>query len=160
MVSQNELKRFIELQQMALDFAREGNTIELKKMIEAGLNVNLADSKGNTLLMLASYNGNYETTKMLLELNADTEKRNDRNQTPLGGVAFKGYTNIADLLIKYKADVNADQGGGKTPLMFAAVFGNKKMCDLLITNGAKKQKILGMDVMLINSLTSKIKEML
>jgi len=129
-------------------------------MIDAGLNVNLADLKGNTLLMLASYNGNYESVKMLLEKGSDTEKRNDRSQTPLGGVAFKGYLEIADILIKYNADIDANQGGGKTPLMFAAVFGNKEMAEFLIKKGAKKQKLLGIDVMSINLLTSKIKEIL
>ena len=58
-------------------------------MLNAGLPVNLADAKGQTLLMLASYNGNLETTRMLLKHGADVDRRNDRGQTPLGGVAFR-----------------------------------------------------------------------
>lgn len=56
-VSQEELKRYEELQVLALDFARVGKTQDLKAMIDAGMSVNLTDHKGNTLLMLASYNG-------------------------------------------------------------------------------------------------------
>lgn len=52
-----EEQRYAELQQMALDFARHGECAELATMVEAGLPVNLADMKGNTLLMLAGYNG-------------------------------------------------------------------------------------------------------
>lgn len=90
-VSQEELKRYEELQILALDFARVGKTQDLKAMLEAGMSVNLTDHKGNTLLMLASYNGNFETTKMLLGYKAEVDKKNDRGQTPLAGVCFKGY---------------------------------------------------------------------
>ena len=55
--------RYAELQQMALGFARHGETESLGAMLLHGLPVNLADLKGNSLLMLASYNGNLETTQ-------------------------------------------------------------------------------------------------
>lgn len=87
-VSQEELKRYEELQILALDFARVGKTQDLKAMLEAGMSVNLTDHKGNTLLMLASYNGNFETTKMLLEYKAEVDRKNDRGQTPPDFVAF------------------------------------------------------------------------
>ncbi len=77
-VSQEELKRYEELQVLALDFARVGKTQDLKAMLEAGMSVNLTDHKGNTLLMLASYNGNFETTKMLLEYKAEVDRKNDQ----------------------------------------------------------------------------------
>ena len=35
---------------------RQGKTEDLKAMLEAGMLVNLCDHKGNTLIMLASYN--------------------------------------------------------------------------------------------------------
>ena len=89
-VSQEELKRYEELQVLALDFARVGKTQDLKAMLEAGMSVNLTDHKGNTLLMLASYNGNFETTKMLLEFGANVDKKNDKGPPPLAGVCFKG----------------------------------------------------------------------
>jgi len=63
--------------------------------------VNLADAKGNSLLMLASYNGEVETTRMLLGRGADVDRRNDRGQTPLGGAAFKGDEEIVALLLAH-----------------------------------------------------------
>jgi len=135
-ITAEEEKRYAELQKMALDFARQGNAEELRKMIEAGMPVNLADHKGQSLLMLASYNGNEETTRMLLDAGADTDQKNDRGQTPLGGVAFKGYNSIAKLLIDYGADVHANNGGGMTPLHYAAMFGRHEVAQTLEENGA------------------------
>lgn len=132
-----ELSRYAELQMLALGYARSGETDTLVSMLDAGLPVNLCDEKGNTLLMLATYNEQFLVTKVLLERGADTEQRNDRGQTPLGGVAFKGYCGIAAVLLEHGADVNADNGGGKAPLLFATMFGRFKMRRLLKKHGAK-----------------------
>lgn len=139
-VTQAEENRYAELQQMALDFAREGETAELAAMISHGLSVNLADARGNTLLMLACYNGNEETARMLLNHGADVDRRNDRHQTPLGGVAFKGYQEIVALLLENGADIDADNGGGMTPLMFAAMFGRTRVVAQLKVRGASLRK--------------------
>jgi ankyrin repeat protein len=90
-VTAAEEQRYAQLQRMALDFARDGETEPLASMLEAGLPVNLSDAKGNSLLMLASYNRRLETTRMLVQHGAQVDRRNDHGQTPLGGAAFKGY---------------------------------------------------------------------
>lgn len=130
-VSQEELKRYEELQVLALDFARVGKTQDLKAMLEAGMSVNLTDHKGNTLLMLASYNGNFETTKMLLEYKAEVDRKNDRGQTPLAGVCFKGYLDIVKVLVKAGANIYENNGMGTTPIMFASMFGNYEIVKYL-----------------------------
>lgn len=132
-----EEARYAELQCMALDFARQGETEELEKMIRAGLPVNLSDHKGNTLLMMAAYYDQADTVKMLLRYGADVDRRNDRGQTPLGGVSFKGYTRIAEILLEHGADPNADNGGGSTPLTYATMFGRLEVADLLIRKGGR-----------------------
>lgn len=43
-----------------------------------GLVPNLRDGKGNSLLMLASYNGHRETARLLLKYGGDPELANDR----------------------------------------------------------------------------------
>ena len=139
-ITEAEEKRYTELQQAALDFARIGEAGPLAEMLCHGLPVNLADAKGNTLLMLASYHGNVETTRMLLERGADVDRRNGRGQTPLGGVAFKGFEEIVALLLEYGADIDADNGGGMTPVMFAAMFGRMKVVEQLKAHGASLQR--------------------
>ena len=69
-VTETEERRYAELQQMAFDFARNGETESLIDMIHHGLPVNLADDKGNSLLMLASYNGNLEMGRRKFNLAA------------------------------------------------------------------------------------------
>jgi len=44
--------------------------------------LNLADAKGNTLLMLASYDGNLATTRMLLARGADVYADDGGGMTP------------------------------------------------------------------------------
>jgi len=132
-ITQDEEERYAQLQLMALDFARKGNTEELSRMINAGLNIDLSDNKGNTLLMLASYNNQEETVKFLLDNNAQVDKKNDRGQTPLAGVCFKGYINIVKLLVKSGANIYEDNGLGTTPVTFASIFGHKDIV-LFLTN--------------------------
>ncbi|AXK48323.1 hypothetical protein CRU87_00515 [Aliarcobacter trophiarum LMG 25534] len=130
-VSAKEQKRYEELQIIALEFARQGKTEDLKLMIEAGMSTNLTDHKGNTLLMLASYNGNLETTKMLIDFKAEVDRKNDKGQTPLAGVCFKGYLEIAKVLVENGANIHENNGLGTTPLMFASMFGNSDIVKYL-----------------------------
>ncbi|ANV98668.1 hypothetical protein BBW65_07595 [Helicobacter enhydrae] len=126
-----EQDKLEELCASAFDFARQNDKESLEILLNAGLNVNLANHKGNTLLMLAAYNNSFEVTKMLLERGAEVDKRNDRNQTPLAGVCFKGYYDIAKLLVEYGADVDADNGMGLTPLNCAIMFRRTEILELL-----------------------------
>lgn len=131
MTSEEELQRYAELQEIALDAARTGDLEMLAPMLEAGMPVNLQDARGNSLLMLAAYHGQPELVSLLLDRGADPDLRNQRHQTPLGGVAFKGHSDIARMLLDAGADPTADQGGGKTPAMFAAMFGHREILSLL-----------------------------
>ena len=129
--TEQELKRYEELQVFALDFARTGKTQDLKAMLQSGMPVNLSDHKGNSLLMLASYNGNLETTSMLVDFGAQVDKKNDRGQTPLAGVCFKGYLDIVKVLVKAGANIYENNGMGTTPIMFASMFGNYEIVKFL-----------------------------
>ena len=138
-VTESEEQRYAELQLIALDHARHGETDPLAEMLQAGLPINLSDTKGQTLLMLATYHGHVATTRMLLEKGAEVDRRNDRGQTPLGGAAFKGYEEIVALLLDHGANMEADNGGGMTPLMFAAMFGRTHVVEQLKARGASLQ---------------------
>lgn len=135
-ITAEEEQRYAELQALALDFARQGDSASLEPMLRAGMPVNLADHKQNTLLMLAAYHGHVGTVSLLLEYGARVDQRNDRQQTPLGGVAFKGYVGIARLLLEAGAEVDADHGNGMTPLMFARMFGRQEVAKVLEQAGA------------------------
>lgn len=130
-ISKEEENRYEQLQLIALDYARNGNTQELEKMIEAGMSVNLSTAKDDTLVMLASYNGNFETVQMLISHKANLNKINQRGQTPLEGVCFKGYLNIVKLLVANKAQVETKA------IIYASIFGNKEIVKYLKAQSKK-----------------------
>ena len=158
-ISQEEEARYVELQEMALDFARKGQNDILASMLESGLHVNLSDAKGNTLLMLASYNGELETVRALIAYGACVDQRNDRDQTPLGGASFKGYLEICKVLVEAGAKVHADNGGGRTPIMFAALFGRVAVVEYLQSVGEKgrDETILGISLRLVARVVLSLK---
>lgn len=149
-----EEQRYAQLQEMALDFAREGNTQELELMIKHGMSVNLCTHKDDSLLMLSTYNGNIETSKMLLEFGAEINKINQRGQTPLEGVCFKGYFDIVKLLVQNGANFE-----GKA-IIYASMFGNKDIVAYLKNQGVNKKslKILGINIEILASITAYIKK--
>ncbi len=132
-----EKARYHELQLIALDAARAGDVELLKPMLDAGLPVDLADSKGNTLLMLAAYYGEAAMVRFLLDHGAKPDQRNDRGQTPLSGVAFKGKLEVVKLLIERGADPAIDLGGGRRAVHFAAYFGHTEIVRYLESLSAK-----------------------
>jgi uncharacterized protein len=151
-LSADEERRYIELQQMALDFAREGDSDTLQSMIKSGLPIELKDSRGNTLLMLSAYNGNYETAKMLLQMGADVNSVNDHGHSIIAGVAFKGYLDICKLLVENGAII--DNRFSKSPVVFASMFGRSEIVKYLqnINQNTKSQTIKDKILLKISSL--------
>ncbi len=140
-INEDEQKRYDELCFMALDFARHNNFEELQKMLEAKMPVNLQDTKGNSLLMLATYNGAYECAKLLIKHGASVDLKNDKGQTPLAGVCFKGNLDMVKLLVENGANIHENNGLGMTPLTFASMFGHLEIVRYLtcVDNSAKGQ---------------------
>jgi uncharacterized protein len=111
-----------------LDFAREGQRIELAEVIERGVPVNLTGGSGDSLLILAAYHDHPETVRMLLEHGADPDRVNDRGQTALGAAVFRRSTESVTLLLDHGADPDA---GGRSAKEIAAFFELHEMSALL-----------------------------
>lgn len=126
-----------EMIQQLFQLVRSSDAARMRGLFEKGFDApNIRDGKGNTLLMLASYNEQLEMTRVLLEHGADPQIANDMGQIPLAGAAFKGNAEMVRLLIEHGADVNARMPDGKTALMFAAMFNRLEIIDLLLEKGA------------------------
>lgn len=117
-------------------YARLGHAEELSELFGQGLPANLCNDKGDSLLMLAAYNGQAETARVILEHGGDPELANVRGQTPLAGAAFKGDMAVAALLLAHGAAVDGTGSGTRTALMTAAMFNRTDMVDLLLAHGA------------------------
>ena len=55
---------------------------------------------GNTLLMLAAYNGHASLVSELLTRGADGNRLNDQGQSPLAGAVFKGHDEVVRALVE------------------------------------------------------------
>jgi hypothetical protein len=117
----------IELATKIFGFAREGETGRLAEYVDAGTPVNLANERGDTLIMLAAYHGHAETVKTLLARGADPNQANDVGQTPLAGAVFKGEDDVIAALV----DGGADPGVGTPSAIEAArMFGKDDLLSL------------------------------
>ncbi|MGI9017503.1 MAG: ankyrin repeat domain-containing protein [Euzebya sp.] len=100
------------------DLARRGDAA-LLDYLDAGAPVNLTNSDGDSLLMLAAYNDHAPLVEGLITRGADVDQPNDQNHTPLAGVTFKGFDRVALLLLRAGADPTA---GSPNAIAMASMF--------------------------------------
>jgi uncharacterized protein len=117
----------VELAHQLLDLARVGDT-RLLDYVDRGAPVNLTDSNGNTLLMMAAYHGHAGLVSQLAERGGDVDALNDRGQSPLAGAVFKGEDNVVHALIEAGADPDK---GSPTALETARFFERPDLAELM-----------------------------
>ena len=108
----------------------------LHTLIEAGANVNLADSSDSTALGAAAGQNGYECVELLLKAGADVNVIQFNGSTPLIFAAYKGYDKCVKMLIQSGADVNIADQSSHAALTFAAREGHTKCVRLLTEAGA------------------------
>lgn len=101
-------------------------------------NVNLANAKGETPLMMAAIKGQVDLAKALIARGADV---NREGWTPLHYAVSAPSEDGSDLqmvalLLEQHAYIDAASPNGTTPLMMAAQYGTRSAVQLLIKEGA------------------------
>jgi len=114
----------VELATRIFAMARAGRADALAAYLDAGVPVDLANDKGDTLVMLAAYHGHPATVTALVERGADVNRLNDRGQSPLAGAVFKGEDDVVRALVAAGADPGA---GHPTALDTARMFGREDL---------------------------------
>lgn len=114
----------------------DGHTEVARLLIDAGAQVDAADSTGTTALMLAAWRGHAEYARLLIDAGADVDSKCDSGDTALYVAALCGHPEIVSLLVTAGANVNARTTEGDTALMAAAHRGNTEIVRLLIEAGA------------------------
>jgi uncharacterized protein len=117
----------VELATRLFGMARTGDTATLAEYVKAGVSPNLANDKGDTLVMLAAYHGHAETVRALLDAGADPNKANDKGQTPIAGAVFKGEADVIRALLDGGADPAA---GHPSAVDTARMFGRTDLVEL------------------------------
>lgn len=114
----------LDLVARLFDGARSGDTAMLAAYVDAGVPVNLTNTNGDTLVMLAAYYGHDAAVAALIARGADVDRPNQRGQTPLAGAVFKNDATMIDLLLRADADPHA---GSPCALQTARYFGRDEL---------------------------------
>jgi ankyrin repeat protein len=125
----------LDLAARLFDWARSGNAAMLVAYVDAGVPVNLTNTNGDTLVMLAAYYGNESAVAALIARGADVDRHNNRGQTPLAGAVFKNDTRIIELLLSADADPLA---GSPSALETARFFEREELARQLVQHKQRR----------------------
>ena len=101
--------------------AREGNTTELRRRLQAGEDVNQTVD-GSTPLHAAAMSASSDVADVLLQAGADVHAVSDYGYTPLHYACDSTNLPVVQTLLSHGADVNAVDTRGDTPLHSACYF--------------------------------------
>jgi ankyrin repeat protein len=82
-----------------IEASSEGNTGQVKMLLENGAEINKPSNNGNTALHLAGGRGHTETVVLLLENGAEINKPSNNGETALHLAGGRGHIEIVDLLV-------------------------------------------------------------
>ncbi|MCW1713746.1 MULTISPECIES: ankyrin repeat domain-containing protein [Synergistaceae] len=121
--------------------ANDKNGAVVRRLINAGSDVNAKMNDGSTPLHYASQNGHYDNFITLVNAGADVKVKTNEGSTLLHSASQNGHTDIVTALINIGADVNAKNKWGRTPLHLASNNGHTDVAIALINAGAKLNMI-------------------
>ena len=125
-----------QLRSYLFNAARAGSLPMLQEFVAARYDLNTADEKGYTPLILAAYHGHAEAVNLLLKAGANPCAEDQRGNTALMGAIFKGELAIARTLLQADCSPNQANRAGQTPAMYAALFGRAELLAALAGKGA------------------------
>jgi ankyrin repeat protein len=128
----------LDLVARLFDWARSGDAATLAAYVDAGVPVNLTNTNGDTLVMLASYYGQESAVAALIARGADVDRHNKRGQTPLAGAVFKNDTTMIDLLLSADADPRA---GSPSALETARFFEREELARQLQQHMQRRRSV-------------------
>ena len=114
-----------------------GNFEEVRRLLNAGVDVNARDNHGWTALIAAASIDHLGLAEVLVEFGANLNAKDDRGETALFTAAGL-YCDAAfvKLLVENGANVHAKKRNGRTALHMAAIMGEPAIAKLLLENGA------------------------
>lgn len=123
------------VQELLFEAARLGREEVIPVLLEAGADIEAADARGHTALVLATYNGFDATTELPLD-HGGGPNGTTASGSPLTGVPFKGHVAIARQLLAAGADPNLRNAAGQTAIMMSGLLDRRDIIALLLDAGA------------------------
>ena len=122
----------------ALHLLIERNLVnDIREVVETcPESLDLKDSRGNTPLLLAAFNGQCEIMSILLENGADIDATNSKGYTALAVAARKRNARAVSTLLEFAANPDVPDNEGRTPLFVACQDKQLDIVRLLVENGA------------------------
>lgn len=96
-----------------------GDNFEVRRLVEAGAEVDAPNNSGVTPLMNAGGMGNKEAVELLISKGANVNHRTPGNYTPLMQAALVGQLEIVKILLDAGADPAVKDTGGRTAADYA-----------------------------------------
>jgi ankyrin repeat protein len=111
----------------------------MRVLIDAGVNVNEATSRGGTALMWAAgaRQNSAESVRVLLDAGAKVNAKTTDGCTALMDAVMHGNTSSVEVLLSAGANVNEQTEDGVTALMESARLGHGEIVQLLLSSGAE-----------------------
>ncbi|KAJ1478661.1 ankyrin repeat-containing domain protein [Baffinella frigidus] len=128
----------LEAGEMALASAAwDGELEEVRRLLQAGANIDGKDSVGCTPLYRAAQQSHLAVVNLLLGAGADKNAREtEYGNTPLWVAAAGGHLAVLRALVDAGADKDAPTANGRTPLLMAAWNGHVEVVRTLVEAGA------------------------
>jgi len=121
-----------------LKAVQDGNARTVERLLDRGLDPNTADSKGNTILMIASRLGHRDLVSALIKRKASVTKRSPFGDSALMMASLRGDVEIVRALAEHGAELNHS---GWAPIHYAAFENHAEVIRYLVAKGADKDAI-------------------
>lgn len=106
--------------------------IEIKELLQLGVDINTRNHFGQSPLMIAAMLGNEQIVTLMLENGATLDVVDSKGLTALMLAARNGQSSVADYLLSHGADVNIQDKRGLTAIMHASAFGHQETVETIL----------------------------
>lgn len=107
---------------------KRGDTLKIREALDLGLDPNLANRFGWTILMLAAMSGNTSIGRLLIERGAGLDTRNRFRDTALSLAIHTGHPSFVKLLLDHGASLDCHPHGNSFEIFldWVAQFGHSE----------------------------------
>ena len=117
--------------------AEDGYPNIVRHLLDAGVEVDGTNHRGQTALSWAALNGHKPVVQLLIERGADVNWRTSDDFSALMDAAYKGHESVVSLLLQAGAELEAETTPKRRALHYAAREQQPQIVSILLGRGAK-----------------------